>query len=529
MTSYHRVGAQSKRWREPPIVLLTAFAVVLMLIVFSRKRLHHLILRYVSSQMPLISPLQRPPPAAALSGDEPCVWEPWASATVCLADREAESPNLDAHSASPEEACLTRAHTHICRSTSSRALLVGPLTSTPGLWHSIGVAYTGLLLAGDRVTAVTSDAVNATSGEPVPYPPLHIHHIHVARESSVHWHETHGDYQLTPDGYTRHMPPGYCESNGGVQATARFLTGQINDVRFTRDSAMSTGVPGQPPLLEHAKRASHALPFYVRLVFRVAPKAQPCRPVTKFIWWYPFTTEATKDLLTRYNVGTRDAVWWWAFEVPRRLRILPPAWLHSHRARYGGLLLLRGNHSPHGLLSLHRPLPSTKSVGCTPSSVVSAAGARACLYGAALSRNELVCADDEAHQPSSVQLPASADGATGGLYDRQGAVRCEPLQLGRAERLSLFAFSTVRWNGQVDPFPQHTMLFFFADTNASATELVEVLPPRYGVWEFGSGGSYRANLPLARDTQPKHSHVKGGSYRSYGYLKVSGGEGPGAE
>ena len=60
----------------------------------------------------------------------------------------------------------------------------------------------------------------------------------------------------------------------------------------------------------------------------------------------------------------------------------------------------------------------------------------------------------------------------------------------------MLAFTAARWNAHVDPFPQHTMLFQFADTGASATELLQVLPRTYGVWELGSNGSgsYRQNL-----------------------------------
>ena len=56
------------------------------------------------------------------------------------------------------------------------------------------------------------------------------------------------------------------------------------------------------------------------------------------------------------------------------------------------------------------------------------------------------------------------------------------------------------------------MLFFFADTNASYTELIEVLPPTYGSWELGGGnGSYVEGLTsgtaLNRPSNPRSNRT----------------------
>jgi len=100
----------------------------------------------------------------------------------------------------------------------------------------------------------------------------------------------------------------------------------------------------------------------------------------------------------------------------------------------------------------------------------------------------------------------------GGYYDRQGAVLCEATELAEGEVLTLFSLSSARWNAHVDPFPQHTMLFFHTDTNASATELVEVLPESYGVWVLANAsadtpGGYKPRLPV----NLKGSHLRPGS------------------
>ena len=192
-------------------------------IVTRRVFLHNLFLQLAQPWLPLVTPYQLPPAAAALVAEGECTWELSTPATVCVADREADSPNMDMYGDSsgphPERACLSRAHAHVCTAGTTRALLIGPLTSLPGRWHSFSAPYGSLIPSAHRLTAVTCDAVNDTTGAALPYPPLHIHHIHIARGDSVHWHETHGDYELGHDGYTRRIPPGYCEVSDGAADT----------------------------------------------------------------------------------------------------------------------------------------------------------------------------------------------------------------------------------------------------------------------------------------------------------------------
>ena len=94
---------------------------------------------------------------------------------------------------------------------------------------------------------------------------------------------------------------------------------------------------------------------------------------------------------------------------------------------------------------------------------------------------QLVCSDEEEDSPSFVHLPPSADG-TGGFYDRQGRVVCSPERIEEGDAFTLFAFNSPRWNREVDPFPQHTMLFMYLDANRTATELTETFPATYGRW-----------------------------------------------
>lgn len=113
--------------------------------------------------------------------------------------------------------------------------LAGPFSTAGGDWVSIADLFNpkeaSFFPAGlDRITTFTGDAVDA-SGVAVPHPPLHMHHIHVARvpiagmgagpfEVQQHWLETHGDYRLyqpggdVPPGYTTAPPPGTCRTIG---------------------------------------------------------------------------------------------------------------------------------------------------------------------------------------------------------------------------------------------------------------------------------------------------------------------------
>ena len=509
------------RWSAARISRFVAGTIVIILLhVYLLFHTPTSLLRLISRCLPLVSPLKRPPHAAAFASQ--CKWQLASPAHVCTADSEAASINFDMY-ASFVRGCLRRAHVHACHSTrdSTRALLVGPLISTPGLWHSFAVDYSHLIRPEDRIVSVIADAVNATSGLALTYPPLHIHHIHVAYGASRHWHETHGDYTREDEhGYVRRIPPGYCEIAPPTYSSAavdRFLTSQINDVRFTTDASMSLATADNNGIhLAEAERAKHGLPFFLRLVFRLAPAATTCRPSTKFILWYPFPPEAVGERLTRYNVRTTDSIWWWALRVPRRLRILPPAWLHAHRARYAGLLLVRGNHTPRTLgACASKEMPPQASIKRGQSSTDLSAGllqARHCLLHAAIRSDGLVCADEESTKPSYARIPQSADGAIGGLYDRQGSLHCEPRVLEEGEILTVFSLSAARWRAEIDPFPQHMMLFFFADTNASYTELIEVLPPTYGSWELGGGnGSYVEGLisgtALNRASNPRSNRT----------------------
>ena len=220
--------------------------------------------------------------------------------------------------------------------------------SAPGEWHSIVARYDELLQPSDRVIGVTSDAVDASTGHAVPYPPLHLHHIHIQRSPAAHWYETHGDYDLISpkDGYYRSLPDGYCDYN--EESAKRIVTTQINDVRYQADAAMSFNLHATSSASNRSKGPT--LKWYLRLVLRLhgSNTQSRCKPVTKYIFWYkalftsmdltapsthppllsphiiryPVTKAAIADPLTRYWVPNTDAVFWWSLESPIAGRIL---------------------------------------------------------------------------------------------------------------------------------------------------------------------------------------------------------------
>lgn len=224
-------------------------------------------------------------------------------------------------------------------------------------------------------------------------------------------------------------------------------------------------------------------------LFFGANRPLPLVTVDVYARRYPVTPVAARDRLTRYPVSNEPAVWWWTVLAPRGGRILPPAWVHSHRARYGGLLLVEGSYSPCSLAGLG-PNCTGSGLATPPAGL---AEARRALREAAGS--SLVCEDDEQLAPSYVRLPEDPRSGTGGYYDRPGSLRCEPADLSRGAAYTVFSFSTPRWARGVDPFPQHTMLFMYVDGSASESELAETFPASYGRWGIESG-EYRGSIDL---------------------------------
>lgn len=170
-----------------------------------------------------------------------CSWRPARPAWYCRSATEASSRTFEGDPEAAAWYCTDRAEAYACAEGTFRAIVAGPFVSRPGEWHSIALDYSSLLGAADRVVAYVGDALDAGS-RPVPFPPLHLHHLHVMRGLASHWYETHGDYPMDPvEGYERRLPRGYCDASraGG----RRILLTQINGALARAARGRGTGTP----------------------------------------------------------------------------------------------------------------------------------------------------------------------------------------------------------------------------------------------------------------------------------------------
>ena len=142
-------------------------------------------------------------------------WQPSElKAYVCHYGSESKSPGLGY--SSKRQKCRTEAPVLTCEhfdaftDTTFRGALVGPLSLRPSMWLGLGIAWLPLLLPGEGITEYLGDAVSSLHGRPLQFPPLHLHHIHYAWQGTNHFLETHGDYSISPRGYNRTLPQGFC-------------------------------------------------------------------------------------------------------------------------------------------------------------------------------------------------------------------------------------------------------------------------------------------------------------------------------
>ena len=58
------------------------------------------------------------------------------------------------------------------------------------------------------------------------------------------------------------------------------------------------------PSTREASTSNRSTPlrWYLRVLFRLQPEAEPCRPVSKFIFWHPVTSAALRDPPARWDL-----------------------------------------------------------------------------------------------------------------------------------------------------------------------------------------------------------------------------------
>eukprot|EP00966_Prymnesium_polylepis_P210542 4875459-Prymnesium_polylepis.1 len=116
-----------------------------------------------------------------------------------------------------------------------------------------------------------------------------------------------------------------------------------------------------------------------------------CETASKMVLMYPQDRLSRSDRLNRYDVGGRPRVFFWTMRMPRAGALRPPAWLHSHRARFAGYALVAGAHTLASLTGLPNVCYGSEQPGCT-----SVRGARALVLRAA---GERVLCHDEPSEP----------------------------------------------------------------------------------------------------------------------------------
>ena len=432
-----------------------------------------------------------------------CSWERLAISASACTDFSESGILTRCGSENQLEHATERAPVYRCSARGdarTRSFLVGPFQSRVQQWHSI-VASVPLLQRGDRIVHYTGDTVSARDAStPIGYPPLHMHHIHVHHlEDSDHWFETHGDYARAGDAHFDYSlaspPPGCCVVMDHSEPL--LVSAQLNDVRFSTNwggTAMAGG-SNLAPTVANEMRAQESLgmmppctatstpgvyrtpgghscspsySWYFRIAFEIeqptppmptatssAAAATPCRPVHKLVLGFPLDAHAQNDPLRRFDAGNRETVFVWSHKLPYGGSVVTPSHSHIHRARHGGHLLIRGQHSLEGLTGT--------SIDALRSSLLPQTDRIAALRSLVLERaradGTLLCHDDES-QPTFVHLPEHGDGH-GGHHDRQGSFVCEPFAFEAGELVTVVLFSKPVWALELELFPQHAQIFLY--------------------------------------------------------------------
>jgi hypothetical protein len=218
------------------------------------------------------------------------------------------------------------------------AYAFGPIVSSAGDWDTL-LAFVQIPEGG--VTAYIQDAVYPDLHTTVPYPPLHIHHIHTRNpgDRSFHRFETHGDYtNIQNDGYAVELPAETCFENRWKQFREYGIDARPGQVSYPWDLLTLEGkVRGKmitEATINTAESVRGNLSWYLRLAYKITKR--PCQRVEKLMLM-PYAEGI--DNLVRFRVADPNTtIYWWKALSPVSGRIVA-TYRHSHRARDGGVLM----------------------------------------------------------------------------------------------------------------------------------------------------------------------------------------------
>ena len=348
-----------------------------------------------------------------------------------------------------------------CTLPELRGLRLGPYKSEAGyriMTTNIEVGGLGIINPGDRVTVFAGQPVTS-SGVVISMPPLFVHHLHVNKLSpahiNFHYFETHADFAVGTDpdsfgegassalGYSRYMPSGYVMV---VDRSALDIWGDV-----TVDDVRSKEANGT------------ALEYYLEFAFRLAPPQLKLRPVSLF-WMFQPCDGLYHELSTSFgngfntfNVQAHDTLVWWSGVMPADGKLLPEnPWLHTHRARFAGFLLLKASLSA---LNFSCDEFGVSEVSGEHSRAADLTAIRARL----MQSGQVVCYDDPTVADYITIKGSPREGVAAGVYERQGRVRCTPWSFTRGERYSIFGFFKPRFRTIARHMGMHLALFLHVD------------------------------------------------------------------
>jgi len=366
----------------------------------------------------------------------------------------------------------------ICKSNNVLGFKFGPFTSKPQSWHKFSETplYPTLLHPGMRIRGYVGHAVDS-SGKEIGFPPLHMHHIHVHKQTKrevasgfmfdkhadFHLYQTHGDYlSKRHDGraisdYFKFVPGVFCFVIESDPELAIKTYGTVNDMRAKHLAALD-------------------IAFYVEVSFLISDVA--CKPAS-YIWlhnpdnsldnqplpiYFPMHREPTPQNF--YDVLNVTSVSWFTSLMPTAGNLLPGAWSHVHRLRDGGLFLLASSPFELQLCESSNIMVRRAEYASLREGGLDAERSRL------LNHTALICNSDPKY--SFVTAMGTDDGILNGSHwDRNGDFRCKEWSFKQGDPWTIVAFHVVNWQPQLEHAPMHTFIaFYFEAKDGSSLDWV---------------------------------------------------------